>query len=367
MNRTQLLPRVLGVLALAAVFALALIVCGKYSTAAAETNMASIAAVPYTQVITYTVQPGDTLTKIAARFGVTVSALVALNHIENPNLIEVGQVLEIPESGTTPAPTPTPSPAPTATGGGTTYVVQPGDTLTKIATKFGVTVNALVRANNIQDPNLIRAGQVLQIPPPTTSTPPPTGPAPTPTPGGPLAFTWALVSWKAADPNYIATIHIDATGGTPPYTYYNDNLVQPGATFELAWRRCRPKPGSIGVSDSTGANVTEQYWLIAPYCPLGVEITQPEEDAVLTHVPHDFNVRWTATVDPPPEQFGMELQIYQDGDWVPWKTFEHFGGDLFLVTGFPGGVPGRLRMWGLYEDRYAGPETDWRHFQFTSP
>jgi hypothetical protein len=175
------------------------------------------------------------------------------------------------------------------------------------------------------------------------------------------------VSWKPADPNYIATVHINATGGTPPYTYYNDNLVQPGATFDIAWRRCRPKPGSIGVSDATGANVTEQYWLIAPYCPVGVEIVQPEENAVLTHVPHDFNVTWKPTVDPGPEEYGMEIQVYQDGDWVEWKTFEHFGGKLFLVTGFPGGVPGRLRMWGIYEKLFPGPETEWRHFQFTSP
>jgi LysM repeat protein len=367
MNRTRILPRVLGVLALTAVLTLALIVCGKLSTAAAESSTVHVAAAPYAQVITYTVQPGDTLHKIAIKFGVTVSALVALNDIQDPNLIEVGQVLEIPESSTTATPAPSPTSQSPATASTTTYVVQPGDTLHEIAAKFGVTVNALVRINNIQDPNLIEVGQVLKIPAPTTSTPTPATPAPSPTPGGPLTFTWALVSWVPADPNYIATIHINATGGTPPYTYYNDNLVQPGASFELAWRRCRPKPGSIGVSDATGAKVTMQYWLIAPYCPVGVEITQPEADAVLTHVPHDFNVRWKATVDPPPEEFGMEIEIYQDGDWIDWNTYEHFGGDLFLVTGFPGDTPGRLRMWGIYEKLFPGPKTDWRHFRFASP
>lgn len=365
MNRIRVLPRILGVLALAAVLSLALIVCGRYSTVVAEGDVRAVATAPYAQVVTYMVQPGDTLTRIAARFGVTVSGLVELNDIQNPNLIEVGQVLQIPESGTAPTATPSPSPTSTRTPAATTYVVQLRDTLTRIGARFGVTVNALVRANNIQDPNLIRAGQMLQIPSPTI--PISTTPTPPPTAGGPLTFTWSLVSWRPADPNYVATIHIDATGGTPPYTYYNDNLVQPGATFDLAWRRCRPKPGSIGVSDSTGAQVTMPYWLIAPYCPVGVEIVQPEENAVLSHVPHDFNVRWDGTVDPPPEEFGMEIQVYQDGDWVQWKTFEHFGGDLFLVTGFPGGVPGRLRMWGIYEKLFPGPETAWRHFQFTNP
>ncbi len=45
-----------------------------------------------------------------------------------------------------------------------TYVVQAGDTLTKIANKFGVTVEAIVKANNIADPNVIHPGQVLVIP-----------------------------------------------------------------------------------------------------------------------------------------------------------------------------------------------------------
>lgn len=45
---------------------------------------------------TYVVKPGDTLYKIAARYGVTVSAIVAANNIANPNLILVGQVLIIP-------------------------------------------------------------------------------------------------------------------------------------------------------------------------------------------------------------------------------------------------------------------------------
>ncbi|MBI3286511.1 MAG: LysM peptidoglycan-binding domain-containing protein [Chloroflexi bacterium] len=46
----------------------------------------------------YTVRPGDTLARIAARYNTTVQALVDLNQIANPNLIHVGQVLKIPET-----------------------------------------------------------------------------------------------------------------------------------------------------------------------------------------------------------------------------------------------------------------------------
>ena len=49
--------------------------------------------------ITYVVQAGDTLSGIAARFGTTVANLVSLNNISDPNLIYVGQVLKIPSSG----------------------------------------------------------------------------------------------------------------------------------------------------------------------------------------------------------------------------------------------------------------------------
>jgi LysM repeat protein len=56
------------------------------------------------------VQPGDTLTKIAARFGTTVAAIAQANNIVNVNLIFVGQVLVIP--GAAPIPNPTTGPAP---------------------------------------------------------------------------------------------------------------------------------------------------------------------------------------------------------------------------------------------------------------
>ncbi len=44
----------------------------------------------------YTVQPGDTLSALAEKFGTTVAALAAYNHIENADLIQVGMILQIP-------------------------------------------------------------------------------------------------------------------------------------------------------------------------------------------------------------------------------------------------------------------------------
>ncbi|MBL8912418.1 MAG: LysM peptidoglycan-binding domain-containing protein [Archangium sp.] len=68
---------------------------------------------PSNQGARYQVRPGDTLSAIGARFGVPYMDIARANHISNPNLIHVGQVLTIPGRGNTPAPTPTPPSNPT--------------------------------------------------------------------------------------------------------------------------------------------------------------------------------------------------------------------------------------------------------------
>lgn len=69
----------------------------------------------------------------------------------------------------TPVASPTaapPSPTAGPVGAPITYTIQPGDSLSSIAQKFGITVDELVKANNIENPNEIFAGQELTIPPP---------------------------------------------------------------------------------------------------------------------------------------------------------------------------------------------------------
>lgn len=116
---------------------------------------------------TYIVQTGDTLHKIAVRFSLDLSTLAAINDINNPSYIRVGQVLQI---STTAIPT-APSPIGNSTisdlppiNEGQTYFVQPGDSLTKIARRFGTSAQVIAAVNQITNPSLIYSGQILTIP-----------------------------------------------------------------------------------------------------------------------------------------------------------------------------------------------------------
>lgn len=105
--------------------------------------------------IIYTVRYGDTLSNIARKYNTTVESIVSLNSIKNPNLIYVGQRLLIRSDIILSNDN--------TTSNNTTYVVRYGDTLGKIALRYGTTVQNLVRINNIKNPNLIYVGQRLII------------------------------------------------------------------------------------------------------------------------------------------------------------------------------------------------------------
>lgn len=113
-------------------------------------------------VVEYVVQRGDTLASIARRFGTTTAKLVELNNLVDPDIISIGQKLRLPP-GSTDSQAATTAPE-TVGGQARTYEVQWGDTLTKIAAKFGVTAKQIQNANNLSNPDQIYAGQVLIIP-----------------------------------------------------------------------------------------------------------------------------------------------------------------------------------------------------------
>jgi LysM repeat protein len=144
------------------------------------------------QVTTYIVRSGDTLSLVAAQFGVPVEAIVAANDLPD-NMIRVGQELLIPVE--TPSPDADPQVSETPVSGSTpqpetrTYVVRAGDSLSEIASRFNVALDDLMEANGISNPDSIREGQTLQIPGRASSTETPgIGGPPTPTVASHLTY-----------------------------------------------------------------------------------------------------------------------------------------------------------------------------------
>jgi N-acetylmuramoyl-L-alanine amidase len=136
----------------------------------------------------YTIVAGDTISKIAARFGVTTLSVLTANSLGWSTIIYPGQVITIPQGAAAPS-TPAPAsdavpvvditpisepaapaaepvteapPAPTVVNG--TYVIQSGDNVTKIASKFGVSVQAILDANGLTRTSIIYSGRSLVIP-----------------------------------------------------------------------------------------------------------------------------------------------------------------------------------------------------------
>ncbi|MCB0247679.1 MAG: LysM peptidoglycan-binding domain-containing protein [Anaerolineae bacterium] len=139
-----------------------LVIPGDAVTPVAEEAPPSEPAEPTIHVVS----PGETLSGIAAQYGVSAGALAYANNIDNPSMIRSGQRLTIPEStATAPASqADTSAVAPATVQANTEYVVGSGDTLADIAQQYDTTVAAIAAANGITNPSQIFQGQRLIIP-----------------------------------------------------------------------------------------------------------------------------------------------------------------------------------------------------------
>lgn len=119
----------------------------------------------------YTIQAGDTFYRLASRYGIGLEALLAANPGVNPDRLQIGQRVCVPVRGPQPGECP---------HGYTTYRIQAGDTLYRLAHTLGTTVDELLRANPGIDPNRLRVGQQICVP---------AGPEPLPCPAGSIRYT----------------------------------------------------------------------------------------------------------------------------------------------------------------------------------
>ncbi len=166
--------------------------------------------------VSYKVQPGDTLTGIAARYGVTIDAIVSANALPS-RTIYANQVLSIPSAS---APSSQPPSPPSAQG---TYAVQPGDSLSSLAQRFGISRQALASANGLSPSSMLYVGQVLKVAPAAQPTALPATPVPaTPTAQIPSAAQPPIVAASTTTPQPAGSAAGAPSGKPVQYT------VQPG-------------------------------------------------------------------------------------------------------------------------------------------
>lgn len=96
----------------------------------------------------YIIQAGDSLYSISLRLEVSLKRILEANPGINPYRLRIGQIICIPA----------------CPPNYTEYIIQPGDTLSKIAIKFNVTIESILKANPSVDPNYLRIAQRICIP-----------------------------------------------------------------------------------------------------------------------------------------------------------------------------------------------------------
>lgn len=130
------------------------------------TTPAKIATPIFTPApVVHIVEAGDMPLSIAAEYDITVEKLLAVNNINDPTTLQIGQELLIPITATpiratsTPAASPTPLPTPIY------HIIEEGEIPLSIANQYDITVETLLIANGIVDPTSLQIGQELIIPP----------------------------------------------------------------------------------------------------------------------------------------------------------------------------------------------------------
>lgn len=109
--------------------------------------------------IAYVVERGDSLSVIARRFNTSVARLASLNQLPSRHRIQIGQRLLLPQDNI-----PASQVTVAAVSDDGSYTVRRGDTVSLIAARYGVTEQALLGVNGIQDPHRIYPGQQLTMP-----------------------------------------------------------------------------------------------------------------------------------------------------------------------------------------------------------
>jgi LysM repeat protein len=201
---------------------------------------------------TYRVAAGDTVSSIAGRYGLSTASVLALNGLGWKSTIFAGQQLKLNSGAVAAAPVAA-TPAPAATGG--RYTIVSGDTVSRIASKFGVTTKAILSANGLSASSIIYPGQSLAIPGGATSATPVKA---TPTVAAPVASsgTYTIVSGdnltkiagklKVSLPSLLKANNLTATS----VIFAGRTLTVPGAVAASAPSAPTASTGTVTLLDA---------------------------------------------------------------------------------------------------------------------
>ncbi len=196
------------------------------------------------------IRRGETLSGIAQRYGTTVDALLQANRqIKNPNLIYAGQTLTIPRN--------TSAPNQTRGQAESQYVVRQGDTLSEIAARNGIDLGRLIKANTqIQNPNRIYPGQVINLPGRQAATPAPARPNPSqPSPAQPGPAP-ARPTPAPSQPTTPAPPRVDTTAPVGAIPRTGNAFIDSIAADAIRSQRTTGVPASVTIAQA----ILESGW-----------------------------------------------------------------------------------------------------------
>lgn len=303
----------------------------------------------------YTVRSGDSMSAIAARHNVALSALLKANpQVKNANKIYPGQKLNIP--GRKDDFVAAPAKSTTTSSSGTSYTVRSGDTMGSIAKKHGVTLQQLVAANkHITNANLIYPGQKLTIPGkrPAQSTP-----APAPKPAAPATSTKYTV--KSGDTlSAIAARHGTTVQAiAQANNISNPNKIYPGQVLTIPNGKPSSSAPVTGPTPSPGP--TKGGITIAQLRAIMPNLSQARAEQML---PHLNKAMIEGGINTPKRQAAFLAQLAHESGQLRYMEEIHDGsnyeGRKDLGNIYPGDGKrykgrGPIQLTGRYNYRAAG-------------
>ena len=213
----------------------------------------------------YTVKSGETLSEIAERYGTSVDRLMQLNGLRSPQDLWAGSRIQVPGASPARATGPSTAKAP-VNRNAREHTVQPGETLSEIADRYGIPLERLVSLNNLNKPNDLQVGDTLKLrrPASTTAAKPPVRPRPSTVAAKPAVKTTpkaatstttkavpaapsATTTAKAVSPGAAAATHPTPVGARPTTSSVTT------AAASVTHQQGTPTPTSATISPATAA------------------------------------------------------------------------------------------------------------------